>query len=59
MPMRHPLPHLIFTAAVIAQAEPRESVHFGLLNIEQEATYGDRRDNVQERPIDYLREACP
>lgn len=62
--MRHRLPHLIFTAAVIAlagiaHAEPRESVHFGLLNIEQEATYGDRRDNVQERTVDYLREACP
>lgn len=62
--MRHRLPHLIFTAAVIAlagiaHAEPRESVHFGLLNIEQEATYGDRRDNVQVRTVDYLREACP
>ncbi len=62
--MRPRLPILIFAAAVlalagIAHAEPRESVHFGLLNIEQEATYGDRRDNVQERTIDYLREACP
>ncbi|MBS5217788.1 MAG: PhnD/SsuA/transferrin family substrate-binding protein, partial [Sutterella wadsworthensis] len=62
--MRPRLSHLIFTEAVIAlagiaHAEPRESVHFGLLNIEQEATYGDRRDNVQERTVDYLRKACP
>ena len=46
-------------SAESAQAPAREKVHFGLLNIEQEATYGDQRDNVQERTVEYLRGACP
>ncbi|MDO5531173.1 sensor histidine kinase [Sutterella sp.] len=52
---------LLTLLAACAAGSPAadDVVRFGLLDIEREATYGDRRDNVQASTVDYLRGACP